>query len=85
MINLFITWDVSPIICKLGSIEIRWYGILFACAFIVSYLLLKKLFQKDNVPISYLDKLTLYVFIAVWLVQDSDTAFSMTFHTTLIT
>jgi phosphatidylglycerol---prolipoprotein diacylglyceryl transferase len=65
MINLFITWDVSPIICKLGSIEIRWYGILFACAFIVSYLLLKKLFQKDNVPISYLDKLTLYVFIAV--------------------
>lgn len=65
MINLFITWDISPIICKLGSIEIRWYGILFACAFIVSYLLLKKLFQKDNVPISYLDKLTLYVFIAV--------------------
>jgi len=65
MINLFITWDVSPVICKLGSIEVRWYGILFACAFIISYLLLKKLFQKDKVPFSYLDKLTLYVFVGV--------------------
>ncbi|MBR1627486.1 MAG: prolipoprotein diacylglyceryl transferase [Bacteroidales bacterium] len=65
MVDLFITWDVSPVICKLGSIEVRWYGILFAGAFIISYLLLKKLFAEDKVSVSYLDKLTLYVFIAV--------------------
>ena len=65
MVSLFVTWDVSPIICKLGSIEIRWYGVLFAAAFVVSYLLLKRLFAKDNVPSSYLDKLAFYVFIAV--------------------
>lgn len=65
MINLFVTWNVSPIIFKLGSVEIRWYGILFASAFIVSYILLRKLFQKDKLSVSYLDKLSVYVFVAV--------------------
>lgn len=65
MVGLFINWNVSPIIFKLGSVEIRWYGILFAIAFILSYLLLKKLFQKDKVSVSYLDKLSVYVFVAV--------------------
>ncbi len=65
MINLFVTWDVSPIICKLGGIEVRWYGVLFALAFVVSYLLLQHLFKKDKVESSYLDKLAAYMFIAV--------------------
>jgi len=46
-------------------VEIRWYGILFACAFIISYLLLKKIFQKENLDVSYLDRLTVYCLIAV--------------------
>ena len=49
----------------MGSIEVRWYGVLFACAFIVSYILLRKLFQKDKLSVSYLDKLSVYVFVAV--------------------
>lgn len=65
MINLFITWDVSPIICRLGGIEVRWYGLLFATAFVISYILLKKLYSKSNVPNVYLDKLALYVFFGV--------------------
>ena len=65
MVNLFVKWDISPVIFKLGSIEVRWYGVMFACAFIISYILLKRLFAKDKVPVQYLDKLTLYVFIAV--------------------
>ena len=63
--HLFVTWNVSPIIFRLGSIEVRWYGVLFACAFIVSYILLRKLFQKDKLSVSYLDKLSVYVFVAV--------------------
>lgn len=63
--HLFVNWNVSPIIFRLGSIEVRWYGVLFACAFIVSYILLRKLFQKDKLSVSYLDKLSVYVFVAV--------------------
>ncbi len=65
MINLSVVWNVSPILFHLGSIEVRWYGILFACAFVICYLLLKKMFIRDKVDVSYLDKLTLYCFLAV--------------------
>ena len=62
---LSVVWNVSPIIFSLGSLEIRWYGVLYALAFIISYWLLKKLFTKEAVDVSYLDKLALYVFFAV--------------------
>lgn len=62
---LSITWNVSPTLFNLGGFEIRWYGILYACAFIVSYILLKKMFKKEGVDVAYLDKLTFYCFFAV--------------------
>ncbi|MBP3253338.1 MAG: prolipoprotein diacylglyceryl transferase [Bacteroidales bacterium] len=65
MTELFVYWNVSPVITHIGNIEVRWYGVLFAFAFVISYLMLKKLFAKDKVEQSYLDKLALYVFVAV--------------------
>lgn len=65
MINLSIVWNVSPILFHLGNMEVRWYGILFACAFVICYLLLKRMFLKEKVDVLYLDKLTFYCFIAV--------------------
>lgn len=43
----------------------RWYGVLFALAFVVSYILMKKVFTKEKVPPYYLDKLAIYIFIGV--------------------
>ncbi len=65
MTSLSIVWDVSAVICKIGNVEIRWYGVLFATAFVVSYILLKKIFNKENVDTKYLDKLAVYVFVGV--------------------
>jgi prolipoprotein diacylglyceryl transferase len=62
---LSIIWNVSPELFKIGSVSIRWYGILFAMAFVVSYLLMKKIFQKAGVGAYFLDKLTLYMFLGV--------------------
>ncbi|MDO5760169.1 MAG: prolipoprotein diacylglyceryl transferase [Bacteroidota bacterium] len=62
---LSIVWNVSPVIFNLGGVEIRWYGILFAFAFIICYLLLRKVFRKEGVDVFYLDKLTMYCFVAV--------------------
>ena len=62
---LQIVWDVSPVIFNLGSLSIRWYGVLFALAFVISYLLLKKVFQKENVSIYFLDKMTIYMFVGL--------------------
>lgn len=62
---LHIVWDVSPVIFNIGSLSVRWYGVLFAFAFIVSYLLLKKMFEKEKVPIYFLDKMTIYMFVGL--------------------
>lgn len=62
---LQIVWDVSPVIFNVGSLSIRWYGVLFALAFVISYLLLKKVFQKENVSIYFLDKMTIYMFVGL--------------------
>ena len=58
-----IIWDPPGVIFTLGSYELRWYSLLFAGGFVLAYLLLKKLFEKDNVPLIKLDILTLYVFL----------------------
>lgn len=60
---LYIHWDVSPEIFRIGNFAIRWYGLLFAIAFYVGYLIMAYIFKKEKVPPEQLDKLTLYMII----------------------
>jgi len=61
--QLFVTWDPSPEIFRLGSIAVRWYGLLFALSFLLGYLILQKVFKKEGVPIKLLDELTTYMIV----------------------
>lgn len=58
-----IIWDPSGVILTIGSYELRWYSLLFAAGFVVSYIILKTRFKKANIPVEKLDSLTLYVFL----------------------
>ncbi|MFH1119435.1 MAG: prolipoprotein diacylglyceryl transferase [Bacteroidota bacterium] len=59
-----ITWDISPLIFKIGSLQIRWYGLFFALSFYLGYLVLEKqVFKRENLKIDLLDKLATYVVI----------------------
>jgi len=49
----FITWNVRPEIIE--GFHVRWYGLLFAGVFIVSYLILQKVFRKENIADKVLD------------------------------
>ena len=61
MLNAVI-WDFEPTLFGI----IRWYSLLFALAFVAGYLILQKIiFQKENIPTAYLDKLSVYVFLGV--------------------
>jgi len=62
MLN-FITWDVNPEIFSIGSISIRYYGILFASSFVVGYLIMRKIFLKEGLTVELLDKLSTYGFV----------------------
>ena len=66
MLNLFIHWNVDPVIFHIGSFGVRWYSLGFLLAFLLGYIILdKKIFKRENVETRYLDSLLIYIFIAV--------------------
>lgn len=71
MLN-YIVWNVRPEIFTLpediwmiGGFSVRWYGLLFACAFIFGYIIMQRIFNKENIPIKVLDELTTYMVVSV--------------------
>lgn len=60
----YIIWNPDGIIIDLGFFALRWYSLLFASGFILSYLILSYYFQKEGVALEKLDKLTIYVVLA---------------------
>ncbi|MFH1298026.1 MAG: prolipoprotein diacylglyceryl transferase [Bacteroidota bacterium] len=59
----FITWNPDPEIFHIGSLAVRWYGVLFALGFVFGYLILQRMFRKEGVPLKLLDSLTTYMII----------------------
>lgn len=59
-----ITWDVGPALLDLGTFQIRVYSVLFALGFIVGYIIVKKIYKQEGIPISELDSLTVWVVLS---------------------
>ena len=64
MILHYIHWNVDPEIFRIGSWAVRWYGLLFASGFFFGYIILTRIFNKENIEIKYLDELTTYMILA---------------------
>ncbi|GAB4131268.1 MAG: prolipoprotein diacylglyceryl transferase [Ignavibacteriales bacterium] len=43
-----IEWSVDPEILKLGPFSLRWYGLLFAGAFLISFQIMSKIYRAEN-------------------------------------
>ncbi len=63
MIN-YINWNPSPEIFQIFGISIRWYGLLFAVAFLMGYKVTEKMFKHEGLSQEWLDKLFIYVMVA---------------------
>jgi len=61
MIVSFIIWNFNPDILHLGPLTIRWYGILFAMAFICGIFFMQRILNKEGLPPEILEKITIYV------------------------
>ncbi len=59
----FVNWTVKPVMFSIGSLQIRWYGVLLATGFFLAYLTLQKIFKKENLSQQLLDKLSLWTII----------------------
>lgn len=62
-----IEWNVDPVLFTLGPLSPRWYGLLWACAFLVSYWIMKRIFVAEGKPLKALDSLTMYMIVATIL------------------
>lgn len=61
--NYFV-WNISPEIFQVGSISIRWYGLLFALGFIVGYELFQWIFKIEKKNVKDIDKLTVVMILS---------------------
>lgn len=58
-----IEWNVDPVLFTIGPLSPRWYGVLFALAFIVSYQIMKVMFKDAGKPQQDLDTLTITMIV----------------------
>lgn len=66
MTPAYITWNVNPVFVSLGSLEIRWYGLLLAFGFFFAYLTLSKIFKQEGISQALCDKLSIWT--VVWTI-----------------
>ncbi len=60
----YVIWNVTPQLLDLGKFEIRYYSLLFALGFVMGYIILLRIFQKQGLDAELLDRLTIYMVIS---------------------
>ncbi|MBM4179467.1 MAG: prolipoprotein diacylglyceryl transferase [Ignavibacteria bacterium] len=58
---MIIEWNVDPVILSVGPLSPRWYGVLFASAFMISYQIMKRIFDAEGKTMKQLDQLTIAI------------------------
>ena len=69
MILNFINWNPSPEIFTIPGIDwpVRWYGLMWALAFIASHFFMNRIFKAEKRSEKALDTLTLYIILGTVL------------------
>lgn len=60
----YIDWHTSPEIFTIFGFPLRWYGLMFAGAFLAGYQVLSYIFKKEGRPVEQADELLLYAMIS---------------------
>lgn len=64
MLN-YIIWNINPVAFSLFGLEIRWYGVLFAVAFLLGWWILARMLKREGQKTEMADVLLWYVAVAV--------------------
>lgn len=64
MTDCYITWGVDPILLQLGSLTVRWYGLMFVIGFWLGYRVMWHMFRHEGAPERWLGILLIYVVVA---------------------
>lgn len=55
---------VNPVFLNIGPVQIRYYGLLYALAFLAGYFILRKLSKRFNIKEEYIDDYMPYIILA---------------------
>lgn len=58
-------WDANPELFRVGDFAIRWYGLLYALAFLAGTSIMSRIFAHENKPAKSIDRLLIYMLVAV--------------------
>ena len=58
-------WNVDPVLVRIGSLEIRYYGLMFAVGFILMDLYVKNLFKKHGKDPELVSSLTTHIVVGM--------------------
>jgi prolipoprotein diacylglyceryl transferase len=61
----FITWNVDPEAFSFFGREIRWYGILWASALLLTSIIVQKMYKSEKLPEKWFDSLFLHVVVGL--------------------
>ncbi len=60
-------WNVDPNIVELGSIQLRWYGLLFVGSFFLGLMILNRIYKREGKDPAVLDNLLIYLMVGAVL------------------
>ncbi len=60
-------WNPSEVLFNLGPIQIRYYSLMFIIAFSLGYMIMKRIYNTEKIPLEYLDSLFMYTVVATLL------------------
>lgn len=60
---LQIIWNINPEIFRIGGFSLRYYSLLFVVVFILGFLLMKKMYQREGLGEPQLNPLVIYVIV----------------------
>jgi prolipoprotein diacylglyceryl transferase len=58
-----IIWNADPTLFSFAGLDIRWYGVLFATAYLLGYQLIHWIYQREGRDTETLERLSLYLVI----------------------
>ena len=56
-------WNVNPNILEFGSIQLRWYGLLFVGSFFLGLMILQWIYKREGRDPAVLDNLLIYIMV----------------------
>ena len=64
MLLNYITWNVDPVLFSIGSLSVRWDGLLWALGFFIGYFVMRRIYRREHMSDDAMDKLLIYMLVS---------------------